>query len=96
MGSLGEGIDVHAWVRMDGMTPEDISIELVYGEIKQEVAQPQFALPMNFTKRELDGSYRYDIHLQPEGSGSIAYNIRVVPSHPLLTEKYELGLIRWA
>ncbi len=94
--SLGEGIDVHAWVRMDGMTPEDISVELVYGEIKQEVAQPQYTQPMSFTKRELDGSYRYDIHLQPEESGSIAYNVRIVPSHPLLTEKYEMGLIRWA
>jgi starch phosphorylase len=94
--SLGEGIDVHAWVRMDGLSPDDICVELVYGEIKNEIAQPQFTRPMSFTKRELDGSYRYDIHLQPEESGSIAYNIRVVPSHPLLTEKYELGLIRWA
>jgi len=94
--SLGEGFDVHAWVRMDGMSPEDISIELVYGEVKDELAQAQQSLPMHFTKRELDGSYRYDIHLQPEESGSIAYNVRIIPAHPLLTEKYEMGLIRWA
>jgi starch phosphorylase len=94
--SLGEGIDVHAWVRMDGMSPEDICIELVYGEVRDELAQAQHAVPMSFTKRELDGSYRYDIQLRPDESGSIAYNIRVVPSHPLLNEKYEMGLIRWA
>jgi glycogen phosphorylase len=94
--SLGEDIDVHAWVRMDKLSLEDISIELVYGEASDEQVTPQHTLPMNFTKRELDGSYRYDIRLQPLESGSIAYNVRLVPCHPLLSEKYEMGLIRWA
>jgi starch phosphorylase len=94
--SLGEGINVHAWVRTDGLTPNDLSVELVYGDIKDELATAQYNLPMTYTKREQDGSYRYDIKLQPKESGTIAYNVRVVPSHPELTEKYELGLIRWA
>jgi starch phosphorylase len=94
--SLGEGIDVHAWVRTDGLTPNDLSVELVYGEIRDELGTAQYSLPMNYTKREQDGSYRYDIKFQPKESGSLAYNVRVVPSHPELTEKHELGLIRWA
>jgi starch phosphorylase len=94
--SLGEGLDVRAWVRMDGLRPEDISVELVYGDVRDETAIAQHALPMHYTKRELDGSYRYDLQLQPEQSGSIAYNVRIVPAHPDLKEKYELGLIRWA
>jgi starch phosphorylase len=94
--SLGEGLDVHAWLRMDSLRPEDVCVELVYGEIKDEHAMPHYALPMNYTKRELDGSYRYDLRLQPSESGSIAYNVRVVPTHPALREKYEMGLIRWA
>lgn len=94
--SLGEGIDVHAWVRTDGLTPNDLSVELIYGEIRDELGIAQYSLPMNYTKREQDGSYRYDIKFQPKESGSLAYNVRVVPSHPELTEKHELGLIRWA
>lgn len=94
--SLGESIDVHAWVRMDGLNPDDIRVELVYGETEGERVVPQHTAPMSYTKRELDGSYRYDIHLKPEESGSIAYNVRVIPFHPKLKEKYELGLIRWA
>jgi starch phosphorylase len=50
---------------------------------------------MQYTKREQDGSYRYDTRLQPGESGSIAYNVRVVPTHPKLSEKYEMNLIRW-
>jgi starch phosphorylase len=94
--SLGEAINVRAWVRFNDLKPEDLSVELVYGEVNDELATAQYTLPMSYTKREQDGSYRYDVHLQPEESGSIAYNVRVVPSHPELQEKYELGLIRWA
>jgi starch phosphorylase len=94
--SLGEGIDVRAWVRVNDLSPEDLSVELVYGETKNEQVLPEHTLPMHYSRREQDGSYRYDIHLQPDESGSIAYNIRVVPANADLKEKYELGLIRWA
>ena len=93
--SLGEGIEVHAWVRSDGLKPEDLCVELVYGASKDDVALTQHMLPMNYIKREQDGSYRYDVQLKPAETGSIAYNVRVYPCHPNLTEKYELGLIRW-
>ena len=94
--SLGEGIDVKAWLRGDGLTSEDLSVELVYGEANDDSVVAQHSIPMSYTKRELDGSYRYDAKLKPDESGSIAYNVRVVPTHPGLTEKYEMGLIRWA
>lgn len=94
--SLGESLDIRAWIRMSELQPDDISVELVYGTIKDELAEAQHVLPMTYIRRELDGSYRYEIHLQPPKSGSIAYNVRVVPCHPALSEKYELGLIRWA
>ncbi|GAC1653466.1 MAG: alpha-glucan family phosphorylase [Ktedonobacteraceae bacterium] len=94
--SLGEDINVKAWVRADGLTPEDLSVELVYGEANDESVLAQHSIPMNYSKRELDGSYRYDAKLKPDESGSIAYNVRVVPTHTGLMEKYEMGLIRWA
>ncbi len=94
--SLGEGIDIKAWVRADSLTPEDLSVELVYGEANDESVLAQHSIPMNYSKRESDGSYRYDAKLKPDESGSIAYNVRVVPTHSGLTEKYEMGLIRWA
>src|SRR5579884_1174985 len=94
--SLGEGIDVRAWIKSDTLTPDDLCVELVYGDAKDDQVLGQHALPMSYSKRELDGSYRYDINLKPTESGSFAYNVRVVPYHTGLTEKYEMGLIRWA
>ncbi len=94
--SLGEGIDVHAWVRSGSLTPDDLSVELVSGEARDDQVVGQHVLPMSYSKRELDHAYRYDIHLQPAESGSFAYNVRVVPSHPGLTEKHQMGLMKWA
>ncbi len=94
--SLGEGIDVRAWVRAINLLPADLCVELAYGEANDDQVIPRYALPMSYTKREQDGSYRYNIHLRPAESGSIAYDVRVLPTHPALGGKHEMGLIRWA
>jgi glycogen phosphorylase len=93
--SLGEGFDVRAWVHTDKLRPEDLTVELVYGEAINEHAVIQHALSMDYVKRESDGSYLYKLHLQPPTSGSIAYGVRVLPNHPALASKHEMGLIRW-
>jgi starch phosphorylase len=94
--SLGEALDVRAWVRAGSLTPDDLCVELVYGEAGDDIVLPQKAFPMTYTKKELDGSLRYDIHYQPDKSGSIGYGVRVIPSHPALEGKHEMGLVRWA
>ena len=34
--SLGEAIDVRAWIRSDSLTPDDLCVEFVYGEAKDD------------------------------------------------------------
>ena len=94
--SLGEWIEVRAWVRAGKLQPEDLSVELVYGEASDDLVIPRHSLPLEYTRKELDGSFRYEIRLRPDESGSIAYGVRVLPSHPALGGKHEMGLIRWA
>ena len=94
--SLGEGIEVRAWVKVQNLTPEDLNVELLYGEEHNEHVSVQNQLPMNYVLQELDGSYRYELRLQPGDSGSIAYGVRVLPTHPALAGKHDMGLVRWA
>ncbi len=93
--SLGEGIEMHAWVRASDLRPEDLTVELVYGEASDDHVVAQHTLPMNYIKQEQDGSLRYELRLQPPESGSIAYGVRVLPNHPALANKHEMGLVRW-
>ena len=94
--SLGEGVNVRAWVRANNFRPEDLCIELVYGESINDHVIPRHTVPMIYTKTEQDGSYRYDIQFKPEESGSFAYGVRVLPNYPTIGGKHEIGLIRWA
>ncbi len=94
--SLGEGLDVTAWVRTDGLQKEDLVVELVYGEARDDLILPDQTLPMNYIKKELDGSMRYAIRLRPAESGGVGYGVRVLPTHPALPGKYDMGLVRWA
>ncbi len=93
--SLGQGIDVRAWVHTDKLQPEELTVELVYGEATNEHIVIQHVLPMEYVKHESDGSYSYQLHLQPPTSGSIAFGVRVLPNHPAPAGKHEIGLIRW-
>jgi glycogen phosphorylase len=94
--SLGETIEVRTWVRADRLRPGDLSVELVYGDEKDDLVIPRYALPMEYIRQEQDGSYRYEIRLKPGESGSIAYGVRVLPKHAALAGKHEMGLVRWA
>ena len=86
---------MRAWVRSDKLKPEDLAVELVFGEATNENIVIQHVLPMVYVKKELDSSYSYQLHLNPPTSGSIAYGVRVLPNHPELAGKHEMGLIRW-
>ena len=86
---------MRAWVHTDKLQPEELTVELVYGEATNEHIVIQHVLPMEYVKHELDGSYSYQLHLQPPTSGSIAYGVRVLPNHPAPAGKHEIGLIRW-
>jgi starch phosphorylase len=56
---------------------------------------PQHSLLTKYVQQEADSSFRYEAFLQPAKSGSIAYVVRVLPSHPALAGKHDMGLIRW-
>ena len=77
--SLGEGINVLAWVKVQKLTPEDLNVELVYGEEQGEQITTPEKLSMRYIRQEQDGSYRYELRLQPDTSGSMRLIYRERP-----------------
>ncbi|MCY7326553.1 MAG: DUF3417 domain-containing protein, partial [Microbacteriaceae bacterium] len=91
---VGDILNVRAHVQLDGLTPDDVAVEVVYGRAREgdnlerthHVAlEPETATP--------------GVAVQFVGSvpltraGSFGYNVRVTPRHPLLASAAELGLI---
>ncbi|MCU1469798.1 MAG: glgP [Glaciihabitans sp.] len=91
---IGDSLHVRALVEIDGLTPDDVKVEVVYGTAREgdrladihrqrlilESAEP--GQPATFTGT-----------VTLEKPGSFGYNVRVVPSNPLLANPAELGLI---
>jgi starch phosphorylase len=89
----GDKVEVHAYVSLGSLTPQDVCVELIYGRAD---ANDRIVSP---TKVELsalsqfDGvRWRYVSDVVLATAGTIGYTVRVIPKHAGLTNHAELGL----
>lgn len=94
---VGQEITVEARLRLDGLTPEDVLVEVVHGVVDEEgrvrdlVAQPMVPGDM-----DEQGAMHYSAVLRVERNGEVAYGVRAIPYRPELPGKFDLGLVKWA
>lgn len=92
---LGEVIPVEVDLRMPGLTPQDLSVEIYCGPVnsKAEFLDRSF-LPMKPISQKGDQTtFRGEIPCQHVGR--FGFRIRILPFHPLMAHPYSMGLIRW-
>jgi starch phosphorylase len=96
---IGASVTVDAWVRLGRLSQQEVTVELVTarddnGKMNDQVVatmQPvEGATPDNSGKLHYQGTY------VAHSGGSRVFGVRVLPNHPYLLSKYELGLVRWA
>ena len=47
------------------------------------------------SKNEDSGTLNYEGNISCLNTGEFGYTLRVLPNHPMLINKFELGVIRW-
>ncbi|TYK48437.1 alpha-glucan family phosphorylase [Actinomadura decatromicini] len=91
---VGARLTVRAVVALGGLDPDDVAVEVVYGRVDDSDAlvAPSY---LELADREPagDGRHRYTGEVPLGRSGAFGYSVRVVPSHPLLSGRAELGLV---
>jgi len=91
---FGETIPIEVGVRLNGLAPGDVCIELLLSRVVRE------GMPLEH-HHELapasagDGEQRFRLDLKPGLAGRLDYRIRVYPRHELLTHPFEMGLCSW-
>jgi starch phosphorylase len=93
--SPGANLVVRASVALGGLSPDDVTVQLVYGPAgdDDEITAPAFA------GLELEGepsggsAARYVGEAELGRPGPFGYTVRVLPRHPLLASPAEMGLI---
>ncbi|NLK87207.1 MAG: glycosyltransferase family 1 protein [Clostridiaceae bacterium] len=93
----GTEISLDAAVHLGSLKPEDVAVELYYGSIGQdgEIINGMHKV-MQMTADNGAGNYRYTADIVLTNGGEYGYQFRVLPCHPLLTDKFELRLVKWA
>ncbi len=93
--SVGQAVAVNARLRPGPLAPDDLAVELVYGQHQEGHLATADALPMQRMGHE-DGAYLYEASEAFPDSGSFGYGVRVRPAHTDLPNPFATHLIKWA
>jgi starch phosphorylase len=90
---VGDELHVRAQVNIDGLSPDDVAVEVVYGRAREgdQLENPE-RVELVATKGT-GNPVQFAGTVVLSRAGSFGYNVRVVPRHPLLASAAELGLI---
>ena len=93
---VGDSPTIETIVHLGHVAPEFVTVQAYFGETaNNEILKPSTADLAKVKKLE-DGNYLYSGTIPARDSGSYGLNVRVIPTHPNLTQPHELRLITWA
>ena len=94
---VGSRLKVSAEVNLGKLKPEDVQVELYFGNLNLHgEIENGAALPMSAGEKSGDHSYTYHGQLLCLKSGQFGFTVRVIPDHPNMSRKFQTGMITWA
>ncbi|HSN74202.1 MAG TPA: alpha-glucan family phosphorylase [Anaerolineae bacterium] len=94
--TIGEAAPVSADVFLGALQPEHVRVEIVYGEDRGEALARPAGVAMALVESQANGLHLYRGDFEPNHTGALIYGVRVLPYHPAMLNKHELGLVLWA
>jgi starch phosphorylase len=93
---VGEKLPVSAVVHLGSVEPKHVRVQAYYGETDNGSIKRPATVDLSDSQPSTDGCYLYRGEIPAPESGTYGFSVRVVPTHPNLTQKHELRLITWA
>jgi glycogen phosphorylase len=99
--ALGSALSVRVTVALAGLSAEDVSVEVVYGRPgeEDELASPSFSElsqePGDPASTPGGDHARFTGSVELGQPGPFGYTVRVLPRHPLLASRAEMGLVTY-
>ncbi len=87
---------MHVTAALGGLSPADVAVEVAFGRTGEddEIVEPSYA-----TLEAVDGDFgdaaRFSGSVELGLTGPFGYTVRIVPRHPLLSSRAELGLVTY-
>jgi len=95
--ALGSVLTVRVLVALGELTSDDVAVEVVYGrpDDADEIIVPCYATLTPDPVGAVGGVVRYSGEISLDQPGPFGYTVRVLPDHPLLDSRAELGLVTY-
>jgi starch phosphorylase len=95
--SPGSALTVRVSVALGELTLDDVAVEVVYGrpDDADEIIAPAYATLTAEPSGAANGLARYSGEVPLDQPGPFGYTVRVLPNHPLLDSRAELGLVTY-
>jgi starch phosphorylase len=90
---LGGRLMLRAEVALNGLSPDDVDVEAVYGKADNENTLTDMATRSLKAVEVTDGTARFEGDVPLERTGSFGYTVRVLPKNGLLASSAELGVV---
>ena len=93
---MGDEFKAELVIDLKELSPEDIGVELIYGQKKNDVVEKLLGVfQMQLTKTE--GSIAtFNLSFPATIAGVYDFAFRIFPAHPLLPHRQDFNLIKWA
>jgi starch phosphorylase len=93
----GDSLSVKAFVELAGLKPDQVQVELYYGNISNQTKFIEHAekTEMRCTGQE-GGLYKFGVRVECMETGFQGHTVRILPKHPALVHPYRPGFIKWA
>jgi starch phosphorylase len=87
---------VRVSVALGELGEDDVTVEVVYGrpDDDDDIVTPAYAT-LTAEGAGANGLVRYSGEVPLDRPGSFGYTVRVLPAHPLLDSRAELGLVTY-
>jgi len=92
-----EGVRIEARVWLDGLNPDDVSVQVCYGNARPDGTVSGFSIAEAALVARDDGDFcRYAAEISFDETGVKGLGVRMVPRHPDMSGRALPGLMTWA
>ncbi len=93
--NLGEDFSVSILLHAPGFHPEDLGMEVIFGEKVQDMVEKiSFKEPFRVTDAG-NGKLQFECRVPANRAGVFDYAFRLFPTHPLLVYRMDFPLVKW-
>ncbi|MFH1742914.1 MAG: alpha-glucan family phosphorylase [bacterium] len=93
---VGVSFEVNAEVKLGGLAPKDVAVELYYGPLdSQGSIASSVVAPMTLQHTLGAGRYKFAAVVSCNASGQHGYTVRIRPAHEDFSSPHEMNLLCW-